>query len=210
MIEKFTPRAKKVMEYAEQEALQMKHGFISSEHVLLGLAKESTGVACHVLRSYSLCYSNLSMFINDLVKHGEELNVNGKLPYTPEVKRIIEVAYDYARDWGDSYVGTEHLLMSVLDEKNDGTVASIVLKEKREIMRQEVLRTLGHDVTEPNTCEIRSCHTCEKESFCKASEVMVEFVKLAAPMIKDNADEAIADVAQLLAKRCKYYEKRLS
>ena len=148
MYERFTDRARKVMQLANQEAQRFNHEYIGTEHILLGLVAEGSGVAANVLKHLGVDLDTLRWQIEKLVQHGPEMVTMGKLPQTPRTKKVIENAMQEARNLDHNYVGTEHLLLGLLNEV-EGVAAQVLLnlKLRLEDVRQEVLNLLGH--TEP-------------------------------------------------------------
>lgn len=114
MFEKFTDRSKKVFNLAEQEAKRLNHEYLGTEHVLLGLIKEGSGVGATVLKNYDLNLEKLRTELEKLVRPGSETITMGKLPYTPRAKKLVENAIEYARSLSHDYVGTEHILYGVV------------------------------------------------------------------------------------------------
>ena len=108
MFERFTDRARKVMSLAQQEAQRFNHEYIGTEHVLLGLVKEGSGVGANVLKRLSIDLRKVRIEVEKLVKAGPEMVTLGKLPLTPRAKKVIEYAIDEARSLNHNYVGTEH------------------------------------------------------------------------------------------------------
>src|ERR1700735_4897552 len=125
MYERFTDRARKVMQLANQEAQRFNHEYVGTEHVLLGLIKEGSGVAATVLRNMDV----------DLRK------------IRNEIEKVIEYAIEEARNLNHNYVGTEHLLLGLLREQ-EGVAAQVLmnLNLKLEEVREEVLNLLGHNM----------------------------------------------------------------
>jgi four helix bundle protein len=144
MFERFTDRARKVMALANQEAQRFNHEFIGTEHILLGLVKEGSGVGATVLKNLGVDLKRLRGEVEKLVKSGPNMVTMGKLPQTPRAKRVVEYAIEEARALGHNYVGTEHLLLGLLRE-TDGIAAQVLtnLGLKLEDVRQEVLNLLG-------------------------------------------------------------------
>ncbi len=151
MFERFTDRARKVMALANQEAQRFNHEYIGTEHVLLGLVKEGSGVGANVLKNLGLDLKKIRMEVEKLVKSGPDMVTMGKLPQTPRAKKVIEYAIEEARALNHNYVGTEHLLLGLLRE-SEGVAAQILMNLglKLEDVREEVLNLLGAslDVTE--------------------------------------------------------------
>ncbi len=144
MFERFTDRARKVMALANQEAQRFNHEYIGTEHILLGLVKEGSGVGANVLKNLDIDLRKVRLEVEKLVKSGPETVTMGKLPQTPRAKKVIEYAIEEARNLNHNYVGTEHLLLGLLREQ-DGVAAQVLmnLNLKLEDVREEVLNLLG-------------------------------------------------------------------
>ena len=144
MFERFTDRARKVMGLANQEAQRFNHEYIGTEHILLGLVKEGSGVAANVLRNLDIDLKKIRIEVEKIVQSGPNTATVGKLPYTPRAKKVVELAFEEARSLGHNYVGTEHLLLGLLKEQ-DGVAARVLMNLglKLEEVREEVLNLLG-------------------------------------------------------------------
>ncbi len=144
MFERFTDRARKVMALANQEAQRFNHEYIGTEHILLGLVKEGSGVGANVLKNLDIDLRKVRLEVEKLVKSGPEMVTVGKLPQTPRAKKVIEYAIEEARNLNHNYVGTEHLLLGLLREQ-DGVAAQVLMNlgVKLEEVREEVLNLLG-------------------------------------------------------------------
>jgi len=147
MFERFTDRARKVMALANQEAQRFNHEYIGTEHVLLGLVKEGSGVGATVLKNLDVDIKKLRLEVEKMVKSGPEMVTMGKLPQTPRAKKVIEYAIEEARSLNHNYVGTEHILLGLLRE-TEGIAAQVLMNLglKLEDVRQEVLNLLGAGV----------------------------------------------------------------
>src|SRR5689334_171285 len=147
MFERFTDRARKVMALANQEAQRFNHEYIGTEHILLGLVKEGSGVGANVLKNLDVDLRKVRLEVEKLVKSGPDMVTMGKLPQTPRAKKVIEYAIEEARNLNHNYVGTEHLLLGLLRE-HDGVAAQVLmnLSLKLEEVREEVLNLLGAGV----------------------------------------------------------------
>ncbi len=145
MYERFTDRARKVMQLANQEAQRFNHEYIGTEHVLLGLIKEGSGVAANVLKNLDIDLRKIRMEVEKLVQSGPDMVTMGKLPQTPRAKKVIEYSMEEARNLNHNYVGTEHILLGLLREQ-EGVAAQVLLNLglKLEDVREEVLNLLGH------------------------------------------------------------------
>ncbi len=144
MFERFTDRARKVMALANQEAQRFNHEYIGTEHVLLGLVKEGSGVGANVLKNIDVDLRKVRLEVEKLVKSGPDMVTMGRLPQTPRAKKVIEYAIEEARNLNHNYVGTEHLLLGLLREQ-DGVAAQVLmnLNLKLDEVREEVLNLLG-------------------------------------------------------------------
>ena len=143
MFERLTDRARKVMALANQEAQRFNHEYIGTEHILLGLVKEGSGVGANVLKHLEIDLRKVRLEVEKLVKSGPDMVTMGKLPQTPRAKKVIEEA----RSLNHNYVGTEHLLLGLLREQ-DGVAAQVLMNLglKLEDVREEVLNLLGAGV----------------------------------------------------------------
>ncbi|NOX59645.1 MAG: ATP-dependent Clp protease ATP-binding subunit [Planctomycetes bacterium] len=144
MFERFTDRARKVMALANQEAQRFNHEYIGTEHCLLGLVKEGSGVGANVLKNLEVDLRKVRLEVERLVKSGPDMVTMGRLPQTPRAKKVIEYAIEEARNLNHNYVGTEHLLLGLLREQ-DGVAAQVLmnLNLKLDEVREEVLNLLG-------------------------------------------------------------------
>lgn len=135
------------MALANQEAQRFNHEYIGTEHILLGLVKEGSGVGANVLKNLDVDLRKVRIEVEKLVKSGPDMVTMGKLPQTPRAKKVIEYAIEEARNLNHNYVGTEHLLLGLLRE-HDGVAAQVLMNLglKLEEVREEVLNLLGAGV----------------------------------------------------------------
>ena len=143
MYERFTDRARKVMQLANQEAQRFNHEYIGTEHILLGLVKEGSGVAANVLKNLDIDLRKIRIEVEKIVQTGPDMVTMGKLPQTPRAKKVIEYAMEEARNLNHNYVGTEHLLLGLLREQ-EGVAAQVLMNlgMKLDDVRDEVLNLL--------------------------------------------------------------------
>jgi ATP-dependent Clp protease ATP-binding subunit ClpC len=148
MFDRFTERARKVMGLARQEAQRFGHDYIGTEHILLGLVQEGSGVAAQVLKNLDVEMKKIRLEVEKIVKNGTNTVTMGQLPFTPRAKKVLELALEEAQNLGHNYIGTEHLLLGLIRE-NEGIAAQVLmnLNVKLEEVREEVLELLGADVT---------------------------------------------------------------
>jgi ATP-dependent Clp protease ATP-binding subunit ClpC len=145
MYYRFTDRARKVMQLADEEAQRFNCECIGTEHVLLGLIKEAGGVAHYVLKDVGLDTGKVRAEVAKLVHSDSAITATGKLPLDPRVKGVVEYSMEEARILNHNYVGTEHILLGLLRER-EGVAAQVLvnLGVKHEDIRYEVLSLLGH------------------------------------------------------------------
>src|SRR6184192_1403031 len=146
MYERFTDRARKVMQLANQEAQRFNHEYIGTEHILLGLVKEGSGVAANVLKNLDIDLRKIRLEVEKIVQSGPDMVTMGKLPQTPRAKKVIEYSIEEARNLNHNYVGTEHLLLGLLREE-EGVAAQVLMNLglKLDGVREEVLNLLGQN-----------------------------------------------------------------
>src|SRR5436309_2363475 len=154
MYERFTDRARKVMQLANQEAQRLNHEYIGTEHILLGLVKEGSGVAANVLKNLDIDLRKIRLEVEKLVQSSPEVGTPGKLPQTPRAKKVIEYSIVEARNLNHNYVGTEHLLLGLLREQ-EGVAAQVLMNLglRLEDVREEVLNLLGHNMETDESSE---------------------------------------------------------
>jgi ATP-dependent Clp protease ATP-binding subunit ClpC len=150
MYERFTDRARKVLQLANQEAQRFNHQYIGTEHILLGLVREGSGVAANVLKNLDVGLRKIRREVEKVVQPGPFLVPCSRLPQTPMAKVVIGYSIEEARNLNHNYVGTEHLLLGMLREQ-EGVAAQILMNFglKLEDVREEVLNLLGHNMQAP-------------------------------------------------------------
>jgi len=144
----FTPRAQQVLQLARKEADRFNHNVIGTEHLLLGLVKLGQGVAVNVLQKMGLDLETVRMEVEKQVGTGPDQKVIGNIPYTPRVKKVLDLARREAKSLNHTYIGTEHILLGLLRE-GDGVAARILrsLDVDIEQARQEILKELDPNFT---------------------------------------------------------------
>src|SRR5512132_636460 len=143
LFERFTERARQVVVLAQEEARQLKHNYIGTEHILLGLLREEEGLAARVLESLDITVERVRAQVVRIVGSGEEVT-SGQIPFTPRAKKVLELALREALSLGHNYIGTEHILLGLVRE-NEGVAARILLDfdADSEKIRNEVIRMLS-------------------------------------------------------------------
>ena len=118
MFEKFTDKARRVMNLAQDEARNLGRMFVGTEHLLLALIKEGEGVASQALAKLDVTYDETIETVRSLAKDDGEPTPGGHIPFTPRAKRVLENSYREMMDRGQSYIATEHLLLGIVSEGN--------------------------------------------------------------------------------------------
>jgi hypothetical protein len=143
MYERFTDRARKVMQLANQEALRLGRESLDTEHVLLGLLNEGSGVAANVLKQLRVDLRTLRLQVEVLAPSSDRI-VTGKLPLGPQAKKLIEYTLEEARNLNHNYVGTEHLLLGLLREPESLAARALIrLGLSLEEVHDAVIQILG-------------------------------------------------------------------
>src|SRR6266481_1641470 len=143
MFERFTERARQVVVLAQDEARALKHNYIGTEHILLGLLREEEGLAARVLESLDITVEEVLAQVARIVGQGDEVTT-GQIPFTPRAKKVLELALREALSLGHNYIGTEHILLGLVRE-NEGVAARILLDFDADAdkIRNEIIRMLS-------------------------------------------------------------------
>jgi ATP-dependent Clp protease ATP-binding subunit ClpA len=143
VFERFTERARQVVVLAQDEARLLKHNYIGTEHLLLGLLREEEGLAARVLESLNVSVEPVRDQVARIVGQGEEVT-SGQIPFTPRAKKVLELSLREALALGHEYIGTEHILLGVARER-EGVAARILLdfEVDAEKLRESVMAMLG-------------------------------------------------------------------
>ena len=156
MFDRQTDRARKVMALANIEAQRLNHEYINTGHILLGILKEGTGTGFNALRILGVDFDNIRTGIHWLARPGPDLVSMGKLPQAPCTKKAIERAIEEAKRMHHNYLGTEHLLLGILQE-GDGVAARVLGRLGVEVheARGRVVEVL--DILKPRSAKCSKC-----------------------------------------------------
>jgi ATP-dependent Clp protease ATP-binding subunit ClpC len=143
LFERFTERARQIVVLAQEEARTLKHDHIGAEHLLLGLLREQEGMGAKVLESFDITVERVRGEVVRIVGVGDHAGT-GQMPFTPEAKRVLEVATQEARSLGHNYIGTEHILLALV-ALDEGVSARILVdcNAQPDRVRGEVIRLLS-------------------------------------------------------------------
>ena len=142
MFERFTERARQVVVLAQDEARRLRHNYIGTEHLLLGLLREEEGLAARVLESLGVALDDVRSQVARIIGQGDEV-ATGMIPFTPRAKRVLELSLRESKAIGHNYVGTEHILLGLARE-NEGVASRVLLDHgiDAESIRDAVLAML--------------------------------------------------------------------
>jgi ATP-dependent Clp protease ATP-binding subunit ClpC len=125
MFERFTDRARRVVVLAQEEAKMLNHNYIGTEHILLGLIHEGEGVAAKALESMGISLDAVREQVQDIIGQGQQ-QPTGHIPFTPRAKKVLELSLREALQLGHNYIGTEHILLALLElEAGAGVLAGL-------------------------------------------------------------------------------------
>ncbi|HOJ84713.1 MAG TPA: Clp protease N-terminal domain-containing protein, partial [Bacillota bacterium] len=143
MFNRFTERAQQVLVLAQEEAKRLSHNFIGTEHLLLGLVREGSGIAARALQNMNVDLNRVRSEVERITPKGDKLFFQG-ITYTPRAKRVVELSIEESQNLGHNYVGTEHILLGLLRE-GEGIAAQVLTNLGIDLKRarKEVIQLLG-------------------------------------------------------------------
>jgi len=143
VFERFTERARQVVVLAQEEARDLRHNYIGTEHLLLGLLREEEGVGAHVLDELGVSLDDVRAQVAEIIGRGDVVTT-GQIPFTPRAKKVLELSLREALTLGHNYIGTEHVLLGIARE-DDGVAARILLDKGAgaDAIRDAVVRKVG-------------------------------------------------------------------
>ncbi len=196
MFERFTERSRKVIILAREEAARLQHEYLGSEHLLLGLIREGGGVAVNVLQKLGVRVDDVRLEMERRVSRGSRKMTMAEIPFTPRAKRVLELAIEEANAMNLNYIGTEHLLLGLIKER-EGTAAHILEDMRIDLndVRQEVLKFMQRANPEP-----------EESKTPALDEFGIDLTKLALEGSLDpviGREKEIERVIQILIRRLK-------
>ena len=142
MFQRFTDRARKVVVLAQEEARRLKHNYIGTEHILLGLIREGEGVAAVTLKALGISLDPVRQQVEEIIGRGQE-TPQGHIPFTPRAKKVLELSLRESKQLGHNYIGTEHILLGLIRE-GDGVAAQVLVRLGADLnrVRQQVIQLL--------------------------------------------------------------------
>jgi ATP-dependent Clp protease ATP-binding subunit ClpA len=156
MFERFTDRAKTVVALAREEARNLDHDYIGTEHILLGLIHEGEGVAAKALEALGISLEAVRQQVEEIIGHGQKAP-SGHIPFTPRAKKVLELSLREALQLGHNYIGTEHILLGLIREGH-GVAAQVLVRLGADLnrVRQQVRQLLYRESEEPGSARERA------------------------------------------------------
>lgn len=208
MWQRFTERARKVVFYAQDEAQKFGEGYVSTEHLLLGLVRETDSVAARVLERLEVSLSRIRAEVEDQLPRGES-RASTDMTLTPRAKRVIDLAYDEARNLNNNYIGTEHLLLGLIRE-GDGLAGRVLAKLGVELERARREVTALQDNDTQTRSSSKSGSNRGSESSNAKTQTLDEFGRDLTDLARDGKldpvvgrQSEIERVMQILTRKTK-------
>jgi ATP-dependent Clp protease ATP-binding subunit ClpC len=192
MFERFTEKAIKVIILSNEEARRLGHNFICTEQILLGLIGEETGVAAKVLRSMGVNLQYARIEVETIIGRGSGF-VAKEIPFTPIAKRVLEFAEEESHELGHNYIGTEHLLLGLIREREGIAIRVVeILGVDLTTVPAQVKRMLG-EVTEVSSGSQSSPITIQQLEI----KLLLKSIETKTVAIDRAVDELKEDIAAL-------------
>lgn len=203
MYQRFTEKAERAISFSQQSAVELGHNYVGTEHILLGLVKEGTGVAARVLQAQGITEEKILKEIDELIGRGETA---GETPvgFTPRTKRVLELAFKEARRMGQGYIGTEHLLLGIMKEGESVAVRIMMdLGVDPQKLLNELVKILNEETPGSNGSP-------KSSSSNSSTPTLNQFGRDLTDMARDGKidpvigrDKEIERVIQILSRRTK-------
>ncbi|MBE3583779.1 MAG: ATP-dependent Clp protease ATP-binding subunit [Limnochordaceae bacterium] len=200
MFGRFTERAQKVVVLSQEEARRLGHNVVGTEHILLGLCAEGDGVAARALQSMGISLDRVRMEVEKVIGRGEA-PPTGQPTFTPRAKRVLELAFDEARNLGHTYIGTEHILLGLIRE-GEGVAAQVLKNMGADVekVRRTVIELLGGNVVSGPKATGRGRKTPTLDQYGRDLTEQAREGKLDPVILREKE---IQRVIQVLSRRTK-------
>jgi protein-arginine kinase activator protein McsA len=196
--EQFTDRARKVLQLANQEAHRFNHEYVGSEHILLGLVKEGSGVGAHALKNLRLDLRKIRLAVEKTVQSGQPTATLGNLARTPRTKKVLEYAKQEARTMGHRNIGTEHLLLGLLREP-EGVAGQVLANVGLNV--EDVRQAVRNLVAQSDRLSVPRIEEAKGQDLSGLpAEVQHEVIELDRQISQLNVEIAEAVAAQYFEK----------
>src|ERR1700685_1302201 len=190
MFERFTDRARNVVVLAQQEARLLKHNYIGTEHILLGLVRESDGLAAKALEALGIGLDAVREQVEEIIGRGQK-SPSGHIPFTPRAKKVLELSLREALQFGHNYIGTEHILLGLIRE-GDGVAAQVLVRLGGDLsaVRQQVIRLLRENPTTDELPRVAQARAAQAAQAQAAQAAQAQTAQAQAARLAESAGEA--------------------
>jgi ATP-dependent Clp protease ATP-binding subunit ClpC len=173
MFERFTERARHSVVLAQVQARRLNHGYVGTEHLLLGLLAESEGLAARILDEVGVGIADVEADIEQIIGRGEEAAPAGHIPFTPHAKKVLELSLRAALQLGHNYIGTEHILLGIIRE-GEGVAAQILAKHPGLTLEEARKRVIVAELREDRPAPRQPVRTPAAEAILQAAQRLAE------------------------------------
>jgi uncharacterized protein with PIN domain len=189
MFERFTERSRRAVALAQDEARELRHNYLGTEHLLLGLLREDEGLAARVLDTQDVTLEEARAQVSRIVGRGAD-PVRGGMPFTPRAKQVLELAFQESRSLGHTYIGTEHILLGLVSE-NQGVGARILqeLGADAAAIRNETMKMLsgpsrrtGADATDTGVIAVSRAGSVGGQRYDQTHRLLIACPRCAIPI----------------------------
>jgi len=203
MYGRFTEKAERAINISQETAMELGHNYVGTEHLLLGLIKEGSGVAARVLNNQGVTEDKVVKEIEELIGQGDATGEQS-IGFTPRTKRVLELSFREARRMGHNYIGTEHLLLGIMKEGESVAVRILTdLGVDQQRLFQEILKMLSEEAPGASGTPKNNSHYTNTPTLNQFGRDLTEMAREAKfdPVV--GRDKEIERVIQILSRRTK-------
>ena len=193
MFERFTDRARSVVVLAQDEARMLRHNYIGTEHILLGLIRDSDGVAAKVLQALGISLEAVRQQVREIIGQGKHEVQSGNIPFTPRAKKVLELSLREALQLGHSYIGTEHILLGLIHE-GEGVAAQVLVKLGADlsVVRMQVIQEQADNPTTEELPRVAQARAAARAKAGRAEAARAEAARAEAGGSAGKLDEILS------------------
>ena len=197
MFGRFTERSQKIIYYAREEAQRLRHNYVGTEHLLLGILKEQEGVAKKALNDVGLTLEKVRSLVEQYVGYGDKEGYINEIPLTPRTKRILELSYQEARELNHNYISPEHILLALIRD-GEGVAYTILVNVDVDFNKLNKLVNENMSSQDKNTVvgkvENKSEPTPNLDQFGRDLTVMASEGKLDPVIGREKETERVLEI----------------
>ena len=193
MFERFTDRARSVVVLAQDEARMLRHDYIGTEHILLGLIRDGDGVAAKVLQALGISLEAVRQQVKEVIGQGKQEIQSGHIPFTPRAKKVLELSLREALQLGHSYIGTEHILLGLIHE-GEGVAAQVLVKLGADlsVVRMQVIQEQADNPTTEELPRVAQARAAARAKAGRAEAARAEAARAEAGGSAGKLDEILS------------------